>query len=216
MPESNEKSDWENAALYMNRWARNNKANIFRDNLRRLAIKMECPDENSLAKRLCWIREKKKWLRRLWNDGLQRPNAKTVDDLTKLARFFGFSDFGPLWENDVKLPISPRGITEVLTLLRTWDFNIADDFVRHLDHRFPDHLKTNREILQERLINETPEELAHSLFNQFTGQEPPTPEQTTVIAQDIDRIFNDISDQLQTLLDHHRRMLLARLYSIEK
>ena len=68
--------------LASRRRGRDKQANTFRDNLRRLAIKMECADENALAKRLGWIREKKKWLRRLWNDGLQRPNSKTAEDLT--------------------------------------------------------------------------------------------------------------------------------------
>lgn len=79
-------------------------AHTFRENLHKLAEKKSCTDENSLAERLGWIREKKKWLRRLWKEGLVRPNAKTADDLEQLAKFLGLKDTGQLWNKTLFPP----------------------------------------------------------------------------------------------------------------
>ncbi|MBI1347127.1 hypothetical protein GC163_12655 [bacterium] len=79
-------------------------AATFRDNLHKLAERKSCPDENSLAKRLGWVREKKKWLRRLWKSGLVRPNAKTADDLDQLSKFFDLKDTGQFWNTSLFPP----------------------------------------------------------------------------------------------------------------
>ncbi len=72
---------------------------VFRDNLRRLAksYRLDC---DGLAAALGWKRDDKKWLARVWANGLSRPDKRCKSRLRQLAQFLGYYDFDPMWLPD--------------------------------------------------------------------------------------------------------------------
>ena len=80
---------------------------IFRRNLRKLA-KAYGMDFDDLAGSLKFIREEKKWLRKLWRDGLARYDKRTSRLLKQVATCLGLADEGDFWKPD--LVIEPTDI----------------------------------------------------------------------------------------------------------
>ena len=50
--------------------------------------------------------EDKKWLRRLWRDGLDQPNSRRKEQLKQLANHLGLLDSRQLWESNVAVSVS--------------------------------------------------------------------------------------------------------------
>ena len=81
------------------------RKNTFQQNLHRLADAHGL-DFDSLAKSLGFIREDKKWLRRLWQSGLDQPNSRRTAQLDQLAQRLGLKNSRQLWEADVSVSVS--------------------------------------------------------------------------------------------------------------
>tara|TARA_R110002111_G_scaffold100975_1_gene156357 strand:- start:2525 stop:3529 length:1005 start_codon:yes stop_codon:yes gene_type:complete len=91
-------------------------AEIFRENLHRLTAAQELGFEE-LAKGLGFKRDDKKWLRRLWRDGLQHSHPKRIRHLQRLARFLGLFSETDLWRPSV---VAAPGILLVHNDAKLW------------------------------------------------------------------------------------------------
>lgn len=76
--------------------------NVFRRNLHRLAAAHQM-DFDGLASALGFIRAEKKWLRRAWETGLSRPDDRTLQFLSRLAKCLGLGAYDDLWKPDISL-----------------------------------------------------------------------------------------------------------------
>lgn len=83
------------------------RRDVFRDNLHRLAHAHGL-DFDGLARGLGYIRDDKKWLRRLWRDGLDQPDGRRRDELDRLAGFLGLWHHRQLWEEGIE--VSPQAM----------------------------------------------------------------------------------------------------------
>jgi len=121
------------------------RRSVFRENLHRLADAHEL-DFDGLCKTLGFIREDKKWLRRLWRDGLDQLNSRRKEELKKLANHLGLLDSRQLWESNVAVSVSammqtsPAGFIQVAA--RTSAYFAA---LQHLYLRCPQEID---ELLQ--------------------------------------------------------------------
>ena len=61
---------------------------VFRDNLHRLASNWDL-DFDKIAKLLKWKGSDRRWLKRIWDEGLDRPDKRSEDKLAILARWLG-------------------------------------------------------------------------------------------------------------------------------
>lgn len=75
-------------------------AQIFRKNLRSLA-RAHGMDFDDLASSLKFVREEKKWLRRIWRDGLARYDKRTSPLLRQVATCLGLLEEGDFWKPDL-------------------------------------------------------------------------------------------------------------------
>lgn len=92
------------------------RSEIFRANLHRLAAVHEF-DVDDLAAALEWRQAKKKWLQRVWNDGLERADKRTERHLAALAKALGI-EAGEFWTPNV-LPRARSFYDPVNPWLRT-------------------------------------------------------------------------------------------------
>jgi len=106
---------------------------VFRDNLRRLAAAQGL-DFDGLAIKIGLIDADKKWLRRLWNDGLQAINKRRSNQLENLAAHLRLPSIDQLWQTNT-------GKREEIEKLATRAF----DVIRQIDKLrsfFPDEMRT--------------------------------------------------------------------------
>ena len=75
------------------------RKHIFRHNLRRIA-KNRGLDRTSLAAEMGLDNAGRKWLGRLWESGIDRPNHKTEHHLGRLAVVLGLQFYGALWKKE--------------------------------------------------------------------------------------------------------------------
>lgn len=82
----------------------------FQDNLQALSMCQGYFFVEELARALGYIRDDKKWLRRLWNDGLDQPDSRRQKHLDTLARFLGLRDHRQFWDFDAS--VSPSALRD--------------------------------------------------------------------------------------------------------
>lgn len=107
---------------------------VFRDNLRRLAAAQGL-DFDSLALSLRYSGADKKWLRRLWNDGLAAINKKRIRHLRELAQHLGLGLYAEeeLWSED-------HGKREEIRRISTLTFDYIK-VLEKLKENYPDEMK---------------------------------------------------------------------------
>ncbi|MEZ5945228.1 MAG: hypothetical protein R3C18_27960 [Planctomycetaceae bacterium] len=118
----------------------------FKANLRRLAERQGL-DFDGLAHRLGYIRDRKKWLRRMWRDGLERLDERRWQDFVSLANFLGLDHPQMFWEESPD--VSPRVFRKGNQLEFVKLVDEAWDFIRTIDtlrQEFPAEL---RDIIQK-------------------------------------------------------------------
>lgn len=181
----------------------------FQRNLHALAEKKQCYDEVMLAKRMGWVTAKKKWLRRLWREGLLRSNSKTEPDLLSLADSLGLADAGQFWVEDVKLRPSV-GIADVLSILTQWDVEVANDFRGTLSRKHESG-GTNRDYFEKHLHTLNPHEMATQFYKYATKQDPPTPSQKHLMAE-IDDDLKNLKAHLHEIIDERMEIIRRKIY----
>lgn len=181
----------------------------FQRNLHALAEKKQCYDEVMLAKRMGWVTAKKKWLRRLWREGLLRSNSKTEPDLVALANSLGLADAGQFWAEDVKLRPSV-GVADVLSILTQWNVEVANDFRGQL--RSPHESGgTVRDYYEKKLQTHNPHHIAEAVYRHATKQEPPTSSQKHLMAE-IDDDLKSLKAHLYEIIDERMEMIRRKIY----
>lgn len=89
----------------------------FRANLHRLAKALEISDPKPIAAALAFKGESARWLKRIWNSGISRPDPRRIKELRALAGFFNQEDVNVFWHPQAKVrPLSEGAIRRTQTL----------------------------------------------------------------------------------------------------
>lgn len=89
-------------------------AHVFRDNLRRLANQLGHSTPQQLAKALNFKFKDLRWIKRLWEDGLDHIDRRRETDIIKLATLFGVKP-NDLWREAVEI-----GPTDLVNDPKRW------------------------------------------------------------------------------------------------
>lgn len=77
-------------------------AAIFQRNLRHAAMLLDIHDHNQLADKLGWKDNDRRWLRRIWDQGLDRPDKRRTKDIKQLGKLLGVQP-DDLWRPDIEI-----------------------------------------------------------------------------------------------------------------
>jgi hypothetical protein len=79
---------------------------VFRSNLKRLAMSKGIADLDGLAAALGFDRGERRWLRRLWEDGISRPDPRRHSQMRKLLGYLGVENKEEMWRPYVEPSVS--------------------------------------------------------------------------------------------------------------
>lgn len=155
-------------------------AEVFRDNLRRLAAVYDL-DFKGLATALKFGRDDRKWLGRAWHGGLAKADRRSRDRLSALATLFGLEDAADMWVPDVEPdPAQLSKTTEEYP--NRWN-DLVDkvaDTMRVIDRIQTRYLKEMLAIMRSRGVRDHNKLIAHWTAAKYGNEELSEEEQMMI------------------------------------